>query len=298
MCRHSSVKGALSGPPALPASSIRFPNDPLDERTSHRHLPSQRACLRQQRYRRNPFQVRFPPPLPLFLCPNRRRYPESVKRSARGVLVSCSKVRVPLRVHTTMPTSAIRRHQPSQWFSSRYVSSSLSGVAVPTSLPAAIKFEPRKSDAPQLRDEYRAYRTLTGTRTCAYRHPSPLSNPVLAGIPQVHYFGQEGLHNVLVLDLFGPNLEDLFDMCGRKFSVKTVCMLARQMVCVWPMSAVLGFSDMTSNIAHPCPSRPRQIPHLQGYQARQLSHRRSGDQKCQHHLRHWYVRLGSLTAKK
>lgn len=50
------------------------------------------------------------------------------------------------------------------------------------------------------------------------------------GIPQVHYFGQEGLHNVLVIDLLGPNLEDLFDMCSRKFSVKTVCMLALQMV--------------------------------------------------------------------
>jgi hypothetical protein len=53
-----------------------------------------------------------------------------------------------------------------------------------------------------------------------------------AGIPHVHYFGQEGLHNVLVIDLLGPNLEDLFDMCGRKFSIKTVCMAAKQMVSV------------------------------------------------------------------
>src|SRR5258708_38732734 len=52
----------------------------------------------------------------------------------------------------------------------------------------------------------------------------------VAGIPQVHHFGQEGLHNVLVIDLLGPNLEDLFDMCGRKFSIKTVCMAAKQMV--------------------------------------------------------------------
>ena len=49
-------------------------------------------------------------------------------------------------------------------------------------------------------------------------------------MPQVHYFGQEGLHNVLVIDLLGPNLEDLFDMCGRKFTIKTVCMAAKQMV--------------------------------------------------------------------
>jgi hypothetical protein len=53
---------------------------------------------------------------------------------------------------------------------------------------------------------------------------------VAAGIPQIYHFGQEGLHNILVIDLLGPSLEDLFDMCGRKFSVKTVCMTARQMV--------------------------------------------------------------------
>ena len=52
----------------------------------------------------------------------------------------------------------------------------------------------------------------------------------LAGIPQIYHFGQEGLHNILVIDLLGPSLEDLFDMCGRKFSIKTVCMAARQMV--------------------------------------------------------------------
>lgn len=51
-----------------------------------------------------------------------------------------------------------------------------------------------------------------------------------AGIPQIYHFGQEGLHNILVIDLLGPSLEDLFDMCGRKFSIKTVAMAARQMV--------------------------------------------------------------------
>ena len=51
-----------------------------------------------------------------------------------------------------------------------------------------------------------------------------------AGIPQIYHFGQEGLHNILVIDLLGPSLEDLFDMCGRKFRIKTVCMAARQMV--------------------------------------------------------------------
>lgn len=53
---------------------------------------------------------------------------------------------------------------------------------------------------------------------------------LLAGVPSTYYFGQEGQHNILVIDLLGPSLEDVFDMCGRKFSVKTVAMLAKQMV--------------------------------------------------------------------
>ncbi|KAF2709161.1 casein kinase-like protein I [Pleomassaria siparia CBS 279.74] len=78
----------------------------------------------------------------------------------------------------------------------------------------AIKFEPRKSDAPQLRDEYRTYKILVGC----------------PGIPNVYYFGQEGLHNILVIDLLGPSLEDLFDHCNRKFTIKTVVMVAKQML--------------------------------------------------------------------
>ncbi|KAK3384183.1 kinase-like domain-containing protein [Lasiosphaeria ovina] len=78
----------------------------------------------------------------------------------------------------------------------------------------AIKFEPRKSDAPQLRDEYRTYKILVGC----------------PGIPNVYYFGQEGLHNILVIDLLGPSLEDLFDHCNRRFTLKTVVMVAKQML--------------------------------------------------------------------
>jgi len=88
------------------------------------------------------------------------------------------------------------------------------GTNLLNSQTVAIKFEPRKSDAPQLRDECRSYRILAGC----------------PGIPQIYHFGQEGLHNILVIDLLGPSLEDLFDMCGRKFSIKTTCMVAKQML--------------------------------------------------------------------
>ncbi|KAI7891082.1 kinase-like domain-containing protein [Mucor mucedo] len=88
------------------------------------------------------------------------------------------------------------------------------GINLLNNQPVAIKFEPRKSDAPQLRDEYRTYKIMAGS----------------IGIPTAYYFGQEGLHNILVIDLLGPSLEDMFDTCGRHFSVKTTAMLAKQML--------------------------------------------------------------------
>jgi casein kinase 1 alpha len=43
-------------------------------------------------------------------------------------------------------------------------------------------------------------------------------------------FGQERDYNVLVMDLLGPSLEDLFNFCSRRFTMKTVLMLADQMI--------------------------------------------------------------------
>ncbi|KAI8837785.1 casein kinase-1 [Chytriomyces cf. hyalinus JEL632] len=126
------------------------------------------------------------------------------------------------------------------------------GLNILTNLPIAIKFEPRKSDAPQLRDEYKTYRLLANS----------------LGIPQAYYFGQEGLHNVLCIDLLGPSLEDMFDLCHRKFSVKTACMVAKQMITrvqtiheknliyrdIKPDNFLIGRLSRYGNPSHPHPS--------------------------------------------
>ena len=53
------------------------------------------------------------------------------------------------------------------------------------------------------------------------------------GFPNVHEFGRNlpgGTHFFMVMDFLGPNLEDLFRYCGGIFSMKTICMLAIQMI--------------------------------------------------------------------
>ena len=43
-------------------------------------------------------------------------------------------------------------------------------------------------------------------------------------------YANVGEYHILVMELLGPSLEDLFQFCQKKFSLKTACLLAEQML--------------------------------------------------------------------
>ena len=88
------------------------------------------------------------------------------------------------------------------------------GVNTENNEEVAIKLEPTKSKHPQLFCESKLYLALQGGE----------------GIPQLYWCGIQGNYNVLIIDLLGPSLEDLFNFCERKFSLKTTAIIAEQMI--------------------------------------------------------------------
>lgn len=109
------------------------------------------------------------------------------------------------------------------------------GTNVHTGEEVAIKLEPLKSRHPQLLYESKIYRVLQGGCMDNIFNFFVLDLYLLSfrcidGIPAVKWYGSEGDYNVLVIDILGPSLEDLFNYCGKRFSLKTVLMLAEQMI--------------------------------------------------------------------
>lgn len=50
------------------------------------------------------------------------------------------------------------------------------------------------------------------------------------GIPHAHWFGTEAGFDAIAVDRLGQSLDDLFVQCHYKFTMKTVLLLAKQMV--------------------------------------------------------------------
>ncbi|XP_017490829.1 PREDICTED: casein kinase I-like [Rhagoletis zephyria] len=61
----------------------------------------------------------------------------------------------------------------------------------------AVKIEPPNSPHPQLKYEAHVYKSIQGF-----------------GIPMLRYFGVENDYNIMIIDLLGPSLEDLFTYCS------------------------------------------------------------------------------------
>ncbi|KRX05100.1 Protein kinase-like domain [Pseudocohnilembus persalinus] len=50
------------------------------------------------------------------------------------------------------------------------------------------------------------------------------------GFPKIYHCGTEHGYNVMIMDQLGSSLEDLFQQQKKKFSLKTVCLLAEQLI--------------------------------------------------------------------
>ena len=78
----------------------------------------------------------------------------------------------------------------------------------------AIKVEDRGAEYPQLNHEATVHKFLAGG----------------VGIPFMHGFYEEGDYNYMISDRLGPSLQDLLNFCNDKFSLKTVLMIADQLI--------------------------------------------------------------------
>ncbi|KAF9523034.1 kinase-like domain-containing protein [Crepidotus variabilis] len=106
------------------------------------------------------------------------------------------------------------------------------GVHTVAGKEVAIKLEP-------CLPPHSASSSPTSASTPKHRyHPSPLKQESKiyktlmggTGVPWIMWSGKQGDYNVMVIDLLGPSLEDLFKKCNRSFSLKTVLLLTDQLI--------------------------------------------------------------------
>lgn len=89
-----------------------------------------------------------------------------------------------------------------------------SGINTLTGKEVAIKMEEMTSKHPQIYREYLTYQALQGED----------------GFAEIYSYTQESHNNILIMERLGPSLHDLFCLCKNKFSLKTVLIIADQVL--------------------------------------------------------------------
>lgn len=119
----------------------------------------------------------------------------------------------------------------------------------PTKEEVAIKVEKSdkgaKHNSAQLRHEYKVYRELVDCK----------------GFCSIYFYGQFEEHNIMVMDLLSRSLEDAFQKCSQRFSLRTILQIADQLLerietlhsrhlihrDIKPANFVLGRSEKSEN---------------------------------------------------
>lgn len=88
------------------------------------------------------------------------------------------------------------------------------GLDMQTQREVAVKFEQTNVRRPQVIDEAKLLKEFKDE----------------PGFPKFIWYGKEGDYHIMVFELLGPSLEDMFAYCGRKLSLKSVILLADQLI--------------------------------------------------------------------
>ncbi|ORY17388.1 kinase-like protein, partial [Neocallimastix californiae] len=83
-----------------------------------------------------------------------------------------------------------------------------------SNMPVAIKVESIQQGKSHLYDEYKMYKYLSSVEN----------------IPRVYNFKSSESNQIMVMELLGPSVDSMFRYCGKQFSMKTICMLAKRMI--------------------------------------------------------------------
>ncbi|XP_054169347.1 casein kinase I-like [Oppia nitens] len=115
-----------------------------------------------------------------------------------------------------------------------------------------VKLESFETNSPQLGHEFAIYQLLR--YQCSHQ-----------SIPKTYFFGEFLTYKALILEELGPNIATVFNNCNKKFTVKTITLLAIQMMKIFeyvhsrrviyrdvkPENLLLGLSNTSAkNILH------------------------------------------------